>query len=60
MTPMEQVIAIWIALARGIEPVDSTDGSHNYWLFVTEARMIIQDALKYRKWMDGKENSPAS
>jgi len=60
MTPMEQVIAIWIALARGIEPVDSADGSHNYWLFITEARTIVQDALKYRKWMDGKENTTTS
>lgn len=59
MTPMEQVIAIWIALARGIEPIASTDGSHDYWLFLAEARMIVQDALKYRRWMDGKENTPA-
>jgi len=41
------VTMLCVAMCRiaGIEPVDSLDGSHNYWMFNQDAEKVVDDIL---------------
>lgn len=41
-----RLMAILMCRAAGIEPVDSTDGSPNWWIFSKEAEVIIDDVQR--------------
>ncbi|HYT43211.1 MAG TPA: hypothetical protein VEP90_12785 [Methylomirabilota bacterium] len=42
------IISVACLLCRiaGIEPIDSTDGSSNWWMFNNDAEKIVDDVMK--------------
>lgn len=41
-----RIMAVAMCLTVGIEPVDSLDGSSNWWMFSAEAEKIVDDLWK--------------
>jgi hypothetical protein len=51
----KQVLAIGLCRIVGIEPIDSVDGSPNWWMFSETASKVIDD-LQERGFL--KESAP--
>ncbi|HYT44707.1 MAG TPA: hypothetical protein VEP90_20430 [Methylomirabilota bacterium] len=39
-------VACLLCRVAGIEPIDSNDGSSNWWIFNAEAEKIVDDVMK--------------
>lgn len=53
-----KILAIGLCRIVGIEPVDSTDGSQNWWMFQADAAKLIADLQQRGFLQEPKEPTP--
>lgn len=53
-----KVLAMGICRIVGIEPIDSTDGSQNWWMFSDIASKVIEDLQGRGFLKEGEKEGP--